>query len=187
MVHYRADRPSLHIIHDHAEFPGQCWPGEECLAILLIFLRRRYRIPWGPTHLILGDFLCRHRWIALNAWQIAAKMRDDPFVQQHGMNAPGYHGRPARTGRTAVRQQIKRMREALDELIQSKNLPLDARAIIRSEVTSTGVVGYRIAVDNVTWEHWPDHDDGDARSMPRVPAIDPGSLGSGGVIPIEAL
>jgi hypothetical protein len=66
-------------------------------------------------------------------------------------------------------------------------LPLEERAIIRSEVTSTGVVGYRIAVDHVTWEHWPDRGDGEAPSMPRVPRIHPGLLGSDNAIPVEGL
>lgn len=172
----KSERPEFEIIHDHAEYPDQCLPGEEIIAILIVYRGKRYRIPWGPTHLILVDFLCRRRWIALDAWQIAAKMADDPFVQQHGMNAMGDHGRPARTSRTAVRQQIKRIRDVLAELIRREGLPLNAADIIRSEVTSTRVTGYRIAVD-VGWKHWPNKgEDDDSLRTSFGPITHKGSL-----------
>jgi hypothetical protein len=180
------ERARIHIIHDHAEPADLCLPGEECLAILLVFRGRRYRIPWGPTHLILGDFLCRYRWIALDAWQIAVKMADDPFVQEHGTNVPGHHGRHARTSRTAVRQQIKRMREALTGLIQEHGLPFNASDILRSEKTSSGTVGYRITLE-VSWEHWPDQDEGEASRYLRPTAGSPGLPDVGHVVPIEAI
>jgi hypothetical protein len=78
------------------------------------------------------------------------------------------------------------MREVLAELIRRKNLPLDARAIIHSEITSTGVVRYRITLE-ATWEHWPDPDEGEAPSMSRRPTIPPGLLGSGHAVSIKAL
>lgn len=171
MSNSQPERPKFEVIHDHSEFSGQCLPGEDVIAILIVYRGRRYRIPWGPTHLILVDFLCRRRWIALDAWQIAAKMAEDPFVQQHGMNAPGSHRRPARTSRTAVRQQIKRIRDVLTELISRKGLPFDARAIIRSEGTSTSVTGYRITVD-VTWQHWPNKGEVEGECcVPTLPII----------------
>ena len=176
------ERPRFHIIHDNAESPGQCLPGEEVIAILLVYLGKRYRIPWGPTHLILGDFLCRYRWIALDALQIATKMSNDPFVQQHGMNAAGYHGRPARTSRTSVRQQIKRMREVLAELIREHGLNLNAWDILRSEETSNSTVLYRMALD-VNWTHWPPSDGDDAAASSRIPPIHPGRLGSENGVP----
>jgi len=176
--------PKLQIVHDHAEFRGQCMPGEEVIAVLLLYRGRRYRIPWGPTHLILADFLCRHRWISLDAWQIAEKMANDQFVQQHGMNASGYHGRPARTSRTSVRQQIKRMRGVLAQLILEHGLNLNAWNILRSEKTSSSTVRYRITLD-VTWEHWPGLDDGEANGMPSIVPICPGPVGSVNALSVE--
>jgi len=176
--------PKLQIVHDHAEFPGQCLPGEEVVAVLLLYRGRRYRIPWGPTHLIFADCLCRYRWISLDAWQIAEKMTNDPFVQQHGMNASGYHGRPARTSRTSVRQQVKRMRETLAELLLEHGLNLNAWNILRSEKTSNSIVRYRITLD-VTWEHWPGLDDGEAKGAPSIVPIRPVLVGSVNGLSVE--
>lgn len=148
------DRLDFIIIHDYAETPGECTPGEEVVAIILIYRGRRYWIPWSPGHLILVDFLARHRWIAQDAWRIAAQMQLDPFVVQHGSNAPGAHIRVARTSRTAVRQQIKRIRDVLQKLFDEEGLDLNAPDIIRSEETSTRSVRYRFNA-NVTWVHWP--------------------------------
>jgi len=147
-------RAQLLIIHDYAEDPAQCFPGEEAIAIILIWRGRWYWIPWGPTHVIVGDFLARHRWIALDSWQIASKMKLDPFVQEHGTNAPGHKGRPPRTSPSNARQQLKRMRDVLFELIAVERLDLTVDQIIRTERTSSGTARYRIVAD-VTWQHLP--------------------------------
>ena len=157
------ERAKFAIFHDYADDPesGECWPGEEIFGCLLIYRRRRYWIPWSPTHLILVDFLCRNRRTGLDAWQIAARIQSDQFVLQHGANAPGHHVRPARTSRTAVRQQVKRIRDVLQKLVDDEGLDLDASSIIRSEGTSTRCVRYRINAD-VNWVHRPEP--GDAES-----------------------
>lgn len=144
----------LVIIHDYSEALGECWPGEEVIAIILIHLGRWYWIPLSPTHLIVADFLCRNRSIGLDAWQITAKLQSDPFVLQHATNAPGGQVRPARTSRTAVRQQIKRIRGVLADLIAEEGLDLKAEDIIQSEETSTRVVRYRVNAE-VRWRHCP--------------------------------
>jgi hypothetical protein len=154
MTHNESKRVELIIIHDYTEIPGECTPGEEVVAIILIYRGRRYWIPWSPGHLILVDFLARRRWIAQDAWRIAAQMQLDPFVIQHASNAPGGHVRAARTSRTAVRQQIKRVRAVLQKLFDEEGLDLNATDIIRSEETSTRSVRYRINAD-LRWVHWP--------------------------------
>ncbi|MGB6688543.1 MAG: hypothetical protein WBE76_11935 [Terracidiphilus sp.] len=123
--------------------------------------------------------------MALDAWQIAAKLQDDPFVLQHATNAPGYHERPARSSRTAVRQQIRRMRDVLAILIKEEGLDLDAKEVIRSEETSTRVVRYRIGID-VMWEHWQRPENPDEFFDPRIPDIPPGLLGPGVGVRLEA-
>ena len=125
------------IIHDYTETPGECTPGEEVVAIILIYRGRRYWIPWSPGHLILVDYLARHRWIAQDAWRIAAQMQLDPFVLQHGSNAPGSCVRTARTSRTAVRKKVERIRGVLQQVFDEEGLDLKASDIIRSEDTST--------------------------------------------------
>jgi len=173
-------KPKLVIVHDHAESVDECRPGEEAAMAFLDFRGKRHWVPWGPTHALLADFLARRR-IALDAWQISAKIREDPFVQQHATNAPSCHERPARTSRTAVRQQIRRMRDVLGQLIKEEGLDLDANEIIKSEVTSTRVVRYRITID-VIWEHWPRPNGSETISDPRMPKIPPALLGSNNCI-----
>lgn len=163
-----SERAQLLIIHDYTEIPGGCMPGEETAASILLYRGKRYWIPWSPTHLILVDYLCRHRWIAQDAQRICAQLQLDPFVVSHGSNAPGHHVRPARTSRTAVRKQIERIREQLDALFAEEGIPLRARDIIRSEESSTRLVRYRIVAD-VSWEHWPRPDGGAAHSGSGAP------------------
>ena len=153
----QAKKVTFLIIHDYTEIPGRCMPGEEVVAIILVYRGRRIWIPWSPTHLVLADYLCRRRWIAQDAVRIADQMRIDPFVRQHGTNAPGCKVKPVRTSRTAVRQKVKRMRDVLDRIIKEEGLDLKASEIIRSEESSTCVVRYRIWAD-VMWEHWPRQD-----------------------------
>jgi len=162
------ERVQLRIIHAYTETPGVCMPGEEAIACMLRFGGKHYWVPWSPTHLILMDHLCRHRWIAQDAQRISAQLQLDPFVVFHGSNAPGNSVRPARTSRTAVRKQIQRIREQLDALFAEDGLPLRAKDIIRSEESSTRLVRYRINAD-VTWEHWPHPDTGTAVTLPQSP------------------
>jgi hypothetical protein len=178
------ERARLVIVHDYCDSDDQCLPGEEVVAIILIWRGRSFWIPWGPTHLIVGNFLARHRWIALDSWQIAAKMRDDPFVQQHGMNAPGHKGRPARTSPAGARQQMKRMKDVLAALIVEYGLDISLDDILRTERTSTGTALYRIVAD-VSWEHWPLPGGEDALSHPHFPKVYPGVLAAQNIRRLE--
>jgi hypothetical protein len=154
MTHNESKRVKFEIIHDYTENPGECRPGEEPVASIMTCHLGSYWIPWSPTHLLTFDFLCRHRRIPLDAWSIAAKMQLDPFVLQNAANAPGNIPRPARMSRTGVRQQIKRMRDVLANLISEESLDLDAWDIIRSIESSTRTVRYFIDAE-LSWRHWP--------------------------------
>jgi hypothetical protein len=156
MTYEKPERAKFVIIHDYQEMPGVCMPGEEIVAIILIYRGKKYRVPLSPTHLILIDFLARCRYPE-DAWRISARMQCDPFTTDHGLNAPGHRLRPARSSRTAVRQQVKRIRSVLSALIAEEGLNLVAEDIIRSEETSTRVVRYMMDA-NVNWEHLPIQD-----------------------------
>ena len=99
-------------------------------------------------------------------------MLEDPFVQQHGWNAPCNMPRPARTSRTAVRQQIKRSREVLTDLIEREGLNLDAKEIIRSVESSTRTVRYQINA-KVSWKHWTGSDSEDSGVCILLPGARP--------------
>jgi hypothetical protein len=175
MGHNESKRVELIIIHDYTDIPGECTPGEEVVAIILIYRGRRYWIPLSPGHLILVDFLARRRWIAQDAWRIAAQMQLDPFVIQHASNGPGGHVRVARSSRAAVRQQIKRIRTVLQKLFDEEGLDLKASDIIRSEETSTRSVRYRINADVLRWVHWPTPEGEDSTSGLPIPEV-PGPI-----------
>lgn len=153
MAYQERERARLVIAHEYAQVSGQCAPGEEILGAFLIWRGRVYPIPLGLTHLILLDFLCRNRWIAMDASAIAIRLQTDLFVVHHGSNAPGHRVRPARTSRTAVRKQIERIRAVIEQLIAREKLELDAFEILRSEETSTLCKQYRINAD-VSFDHW---------------------------------
>jgi hypothetical protein len=162
----------LILIHDYTEIQEECAPGEEVAAAILGCCGRWYWVPWSPTHLILIDFICRHRRIPLDAVSIANKMQTDPFVEQHGWNAPCNMPRPAHTSRTAVRQQIKRCREVLADLIEREELNLDEREIICSVKSSTRTVRYQINA-TVSWKHWPGPDGEDSGACILLPGPRP--------------
>lgn len=154
MTNRQPERVDFTIFHDYTETPGECYPGEEVVAVIVVIRGRKFWIPWSPGHLIFVDFLARHRWIAQDASRIAAKMQLDPFVTQHASNAPGSCVRTAPTSRTAVRKKIQRIRRLLQKVFDDEGLDLKASDIIRSEETSTRSVRYRLHA-NVTWVHWP--------------------------------
>jgi hypothetical protein len=171
MSDQRREKVKLVIIHDYQEDPGVCMPGEEVVAIILIYRGKRYRIPLSPTHLILMDYLARCRYPE-DAWRISAQMQLDPFTTDHGSNAPGHRARPARTSRAAVRVQVMRIRAAFAAVISEQGLDLDAEAILRSEETSTRVVRYKLAAD-ISWEHWHLWDCEESILVPQVPPFRP--------------
>jgi hypothetical protein len=102
------------ITHQYQETPGTCMPGEEIVAIVIVYRKKWHRIPLGPSHMILVDYLSRCRWPE-DSWLISAQLKLDPFSIEHGANAPGHKVRPARTSRAAVKQQIFRIRAAVSE------------------------------------------------------------------------
>jgi hypothetical protein len=140
------------IVHEYQEIPGTCMPGEEIGAIEILYRGKRYRVPLGVSHMILIDYLCRCRYPE-DAWFISAQLQLDPFAIEHGSNAPGHQVRPARTSRTAVRQQIRRIRKVLAKLIAHEGLDFAAEELICSQESSTKSVRYFINAGTVRWEH----------------------------------
>ncbi len=147
----------LIIVHQYSQagdaaLAGHCAPGEKVIAAFLVHRGKSHRLPLSSTHLILLDYLCRHRGAAQSAAQIAEGLDNELFYIHHGSNARGGAVVRAQTSRTAVRQQVKRIRASLAECFRTVNLGLDPATIIRSNSTSTREVKYQIEA-NVTWEH----------------------------------
>ncbi len=153
----RRRKVRLVLVHQYTEraapaLSGHCIPGEEVISTYIVWQGQSCRLPLSTTHLILLDYLCRHRGVAQSAAQIAAGLDTELFYLHHGSNARGAAVVRARTSRTAVRQQIKRIRAILAKCFSDANLDFDPAAIIRSHATSTREVRYQVEA-NVTWEH----------------------------------
>lgn len=140
------------IVHDFADNPEGCMPGEEAALVAMGIRGNWHWVPFGPTHVVTFDFLCKRR-IPLDAWSIANKMASDPFILQHGTNAPCHLPRPARLSPAGVRQHIRRMRTALAAVIEQTRLDIDPWTIICSVSSSTCSKRYFVNA-KVSWRHW---------------------------------
>jgi len=89
------------------------------------------------------DFLARHNGISLNAEQIQERLQSELFY---------IHMARARSSRTAVRQQVHRIRACMAQCFAEAHLDIDPEDVLRSEPTSTREKTYRL-VANVSWEH----------------------------------
>jgi hypothetical protein len=150
----RRGKVRLVILHQYKNVgvSGHCAPGEQVIAAHIVHRGDSYRLPLSTTHLILLDYLCRHRGVAQSAAQIAAGLNSELFYVHHGSNAKGGAVVRARTSRTVIRQQVKRIRESFAQCFRETKIDGDPAAIIRSCATSTREVLYQVEAD-VTWEH----------------------------------
>ena len=142
----RRCRVRLVLVHEckDSRLPGRCVSGERILSAWLVHQGRSYRLPLSTTHLILFDCLARHsKSIGLNAEQIQERLNTDLFY---------VHMARVRSSRTAVRQQVRRIRASMAKCFAEANLDLDAADILRSEPTSSNEVLYSIHAD-VVIEH----------------------------------
>lgn len=129
-----------------------CLPGEEVLGIWVIYRRREFPIPLGLRLRLLLDFLARHRYIAQSAGQIAAGMNYDEFFRRHGSNARTRTLVTGGVSRTAIKQQIMRLRAGLRRAFHEAGLSLDPIRVLRSEETTANEIRYRLKAF-VRWEH----------------------------------
>lgn len=129
-----------------------CAPGEEIVAAYIVYKGKSYWIPLSTTNIILLDYLCRHRGLPQTAAQIARGLSTEPFYQRHAANAQGSILSPPRTTRTAVKEQIMRLRVALRKCFITAQIPLSPEVVLASDRTSGNEVRYRIRAV-VRWEH----------------------------------
>ena len=150
--HIRAMGPHFRILH-RFHVPGtDCLAGEEVFAVFLVWRGREYQLPLSPALLLLFDFLAHHPRIAQSAKQIELGIRADEFYRQHAKNA---NGRPAllrRIPRSAVRELIKRLHDALALVFREANLPMDPRRVVVAEETVSNLKLYRIR-GTFQWTH----------------------------------
>ena len=151
----KSQGPHLMIAHRFRK-PGMlCAPGEEVVVTYLVHRGRHYPLRLSLALRMLIDYLAKHSQLPQSASQIEAGMRADPFYLRHGDNAFSRNGLKRRISRSAVKEYVKRLREALALGFREAGLNLDPRQVIVSEPTVMNEVGYRLKA-TIEWFHMND-------------------------------
>jgi hypothetical protein len=144
--------PRFLIIHRFWQPGTICTPGEAIAEIRLLYRGRKIAVPLSVRLLLLFDYLARHRHFGQNAAQVAAGLTVDPFTLQHGAHAVAKSTSKRRISRTAIKQQIMRLRNGIRRALGNAGLTLDVRKILMSETTASNEVCYRLRI-SAEWEH----------------------------------
>jgi hypothetical protein len=148
----RSTGPNFLIIH-RFRMPGTgCLPGEEIFAVYLVQHGRHYHLPLSASLRLLFDYLARHPRAPQSARQIELGILSDDFYAQHGDNS-GQRGKvPRRISRTAVREYIRRLHQALELAFEDAGLGIDPARVLIVEGTVGNEVGYQLRA-SCTWTH----------------------------------
>jgi|HubBroStandDraft_5_1064220.scaffolds.fasta_scaffold23700_3 hypothetical protein len=128
------------IIHRFRMPGSDCMPGEEILAIFLLYRGREYQLRLSPALLIIADYLLRNGRYAQTATQISTGIHAGGFYAEHGKN--GRRQRIQRIPRSAIRVYIKRLKLALEMAFGEANLCLDPKNVLLSEESVSNHVLY---------------------------------------------
>lgn len=150
--HIRAAGPHFVIAHRFREPGSECLPGEEVFAVFLIYRGRDYQLPLATSQLLLFEYLARHSRLAQSANQIEVGIRADPFFREHATNANVKSSLVRRIPRSAVREHVKRVHDALAIVFHEANLPIDPRKVLVVKETVSNEVGYRLRA-TCHWTH----------------------------------
>lgn len=144
--------PHFCIYHRYWQPETICTPGEAITDVQLWYRTLRISLPLGSRLALALDYLARHRHLAQSAGHIEAGLSVDPFVRRHGAYAGATASLSKRVSRTAVKQQISRLRAALRWGFQKAGLNLDPDRVLISEQTTINEVRYCLKA-SVSWEH----------------------------------
>ena len=144
--------PRFLIIHWFWQPETLCTPGEAIAEIRLLHRTKETCVPLSLRLMLLFDYLARHKYLGQNAAQIAAGLSTDPFTRQHGAYARATASLAKRMSRTAVKQQVMRLRAGFQQAFRKAGLSLDPERVLVSEPTTTNEVRYRLRA-SVIWEH----------------------------------
>jgi hypothetical protein len=144
--------PRFVIIHRFWQPETFCTAGEAIGEIRFLHRTKEIPVPLSLRLMLLFDYLARHKHLGQGAGQVAAGLSADPFIQQHGAYAGASTSLSRRVSRTAVKQQMMRLRAGLRNAFRRVGLGLDPTRVLISEATSTNEVRYRLKA-SVAWEH----------------------------------
>ena len=146
--------PHFLIVHRFRRLGTDCNSGEEVAGIWLMHRGRRFTLRLSTAPAILFDYLARYRWLPQSATQIETGMRDDRFCARHAANTTMAGRKRRRVSRIAVKQYVKRIREALRMTLAEAGITLNPSDILVSEPTTTNEVRYRLRA-TFHWSHHP--------------------------------
>jgi hypothetical protein len=155
--------PEFTIIHSYriACDGAECQAGEEVSRVLLGSRGKQTIVPLALATRLVFDYLARTKHLPQTATQIAAGMRLKDFYRDHGLNS----GEPSmrKICRTAVKEYVKRIREALAVAFRKVVFPLDPMRVLVSEATDGNKVQYHLQA-SIEWLHVDDL----AERYPRI-------------------
>jgi hypothetical protein len=140
----KSSRLPFRITHRY-RLPGtECAPGEEVLAICFTPRGNEHQLPLSPALLLLGDYLLRNKQFGQTASQIEAGIDAGSFYsEQYATNARGRRQRMRRISRSAIREYVRRLHEALAIVFEKGNLRIDPRDVLTEEKSVGNQVLYR--------------------------------------------
>lgn len=133
--------------------PGTiCTHGEIVAKIEIIHNGRTYLVVLSTRLMLLFDYLARWRYTPQSLSQIAAGLSADEFAREHGAYANAQEFMGKAFSRTAIKQQLLRLRDALEVAFQKAGLPLDPDRVLVAEHTEGNEVTYRLKI-SVNFQH----------------------------------
>lgn len=129
MRHLRSAGPHFRIVH-RFRIPGSdCLPGEEIVAVFLVYRGREYDLRLPLALLIVFDYFAHSR-LAQSARQIELGIRASDFYRRHAENATGGAALTRRITRSAVKEYIKRLHRALSIVFQEAGMNIDPSKVL---------------------------------------------------------
>lgn len=145
--------PKVQIAHRFRLGPFGCQPGEEVFQVSLLHRGRQTVISLSLALRLLFNYLATYRRTPQSATQIASGINASEFYALHGINA----GVPSRRNitRTAIKEYIKRIRQALAFSLREAGIPLRSSEVLIGQATVGNEVLYRLRAA-VEWIHLED-------------------------------
>jgi len=144
--------PRFVIIHRFWQPETICTPGEAIADVRLIHRTRMSSLAVSTRPLLLFDYLARHMRLPQSASQIVAGISVDPFCQEHGRYADIHEVLNKKLSRNAIKQQIVRLRAALQSAFRSAGLNIDPDRVLTAEKIAGTEVRYGLRA-SVEWRH----------------------------------
>ena len=154
--------PHLRIVHRFRRRGGGCQPGEEVLAVYLVYRGREIQILLPLALRLLLNYLAVNRHLPQGASQIAAGIRASAFYRRHAANSGAVSYR--KISRSSIKEYVKRIRKAFALAFDKAALPLNPDRVLVSEITTGNEVQYCLRA-TIAWTHLDEDNDSTIPSM----------------------